>query len=170
MRAGRLQKHLARRPERRQKRRKGERRENTHRGSKGRSALAFCFSKVMLIATHFREELRPDGVRLIHNLDWPVCPDCGEALSGYDRRRRTVRDDKGEVSVYLLRRLYCRQCGCLHLELPDTMHPQKHYTAQLIAQTVAGSIDFCPADNSTIRRWRKNHPPVLPPSPSDTEV
>jgi hypothetical protein len=39
--------------------------------------------------------------------------------------------------------------------MPDKMQPQKHYAADLIAQAVAGTVAYCPADNSTIRRWKK---------------
>lgn len=109
----------------------------------------------MLIVKRYREEVRPDGLRVIYNLDCPVCPDCGGFLTGYDHRRRSVMDGSGNRSVYLLRRLYCRECGKLHLEIPAAMKPQKHYNAQLIEETISGSVDYCPADNSTIRRWKK---------------
>ena len=109
----------------------------------------------MLIVKRYREKLRPDGMREIYNLDRPRCPDCGGELSGYDRRRRVVLDDRGGASVYLLRRLSCRRCGRLHLEIPDIMQPCKHYAAELIAGTLAGTVKHCPADNSTIRRWKK---------------
>lgn len=109
----------------------------------------------MLIITAFREDLRADGVRVIHNLDRPACPECGRKPSGYDRRRRVLLDDRGEPSVYLLRRLWCANCRRLHLEAPDCIQPQKHYTAQLIAGTVSGAVECCPADDSTIRRWKK---------------
>lgn len=109
----------------------------------------------MLIITAYREELRADGVRVIHNLDRPACPECGRRLSGYDRRRRVLLDDRGKPSVYLLRRLWCAKCRRLHLEAPDCIQPQKHYAAQLIAGTVSGAVECCPADDSTIRRWKK---------------
>lgn len=103
----------------------------------------------------YSEDQRPDGLKLIKSREPVLCPDCGGFLTGYDRRRRSVLDSSGSRSVYLLRRLYCRKCGKLHLEIPATMQPQKHYEAQLIEETANGSADYCPADNSTIRRWKK---------------
>lgn len=128
---------------------------------------SFCFSlccgvirhsvlrETVLIISRYSKETRPDGLILIHSNENAICPDCGYPLTGYDRRRRTVLDDAGNISVYLLRRLYCRKCNRLHLEAPDTIIPQKHYEAQLITKTLAGTVDYCPADDSTIRRWRK---------------
>lgn len=66
----------------------------------------------------------------------------------------------------LLRRLRCSHCGRLHLEIPDVMQPQKHYAAEVIRKVEAGELGSCPADDSTIRRWKKeNHPPDLPVHP-----
>lgn len=96
-----------------------------------------------------------DGAKVIHSLEDPTCPVCGEKLVWYDRRR-TLLNDRGESSVYLLRRLRCAQCRRLHLEAPDFIQPQKHYAAQLIADTVSGVVKCCPADDSTIRRWKRN--------------
>lgn len=109
----------------------------------------------MLIVKRYREEERADGTRAIYNLDRPLCPVCGGSLRGYDRRRRVVLDDAGTPVVYLLRRLWCAECRRLHLEAPDTIRPQKHYAAQLIAGTISGAVSSCPADDSTIRRWKK---------------
>ncbi|WP_420544253.1 DUF6431 domain-containing protein [Tepidanaerobacter acetatoxydans] len=35
------------------------------------------------------------------------------------------------------------------------MAPKKHYEARVIQDVLSGKTDSCPADNSTIRRWRK---------------
>lgn len=110
----------------------------------------------MLIVKRYREKERADGTRVIYNLDRPRCPVCGGYLHGYDRRRRVVLDDMGRSVAYLLRRLWCAQCRHLHLEAPDSIQPQKHYAALLIAGTISGAVNSCPADDSTIRRWKKD--------------
>lgn len=98
----------------------------------------------------------------IKSLVAPICPDCGLLLSGYDTRPRHIKDGTGACRWYLLRRLRCAYCDKLHLEAPDFIQPQKHYDGGVIADTIAGVTDSCPADNATIRRWRKNYPPGLP--------
>lgn len=110
----------------------------------------------VLIVGRYTEKEQADGVRVIYNLDRPLCPVCGGSLSGYDRRRRVVLDDTGQPSTYLLRRLWCTRCRRLHLEMPDSIRPHKHYSAQLITETISGAVDSCPADDSTIRRWKKS--------------
>lgn len=110
----------------------------------------------MVIVERYREAMRSDGVRVIYNLDRPLCPACGGSLSGYDHRRRVALDDIGQPSIYLLRRLWCVRCRRLHLEIPDSIQPHKHYSAQLITGTIFGMVDSCPADDSTIRRWKKD--------------
>lgn len=91
-----------------------------------------------------------------------ICPDCGQVLSGYDTRKRHAIDGSGAVRWFLLRRLRCSGCGKIHLELPDFIQPQKHYESQVIRETLTGLSDHCPADDSTIWRWRnQNNPPGL---------
>lgn len=96
----------------------------------------------------------------------PICPACGALLSGYDTRTRHVVDGSGQAFTFQLRRLRCPACRRLHLELPDFMRPHKHYSASVIQAVETGDDISCPADDSTIRRWRKNHPPVLPVHPA----
>ncbi len=47
-----------------------------------------------------------------------------------------MRSYGGETSHIWLRRLCCKRCGRLHLELPDLLVPQKHYTAEVIENVV----------------------------------
>jgi hypothetical protein len=84
-----------------------------------------------------------------------ACPACGAPLSGYDLRRRQAVDLEGATRSYYLRRLRCAGCGKLHTEIPAFMLPYKHYTRAAIAEGMRGGPTCCPADNSTIRRWRK---------------
>jgi hypothetical protein len=90
----------------------------------------------------------------IRNMNAPVCPDCGQLLTGYDSRRRHVVESSGEVRWFRLRRLKCNYCKKLHLELPDFMVPKKHYDARVIEDVLSGQSHSCPADDSTIRRWK----------------
>ena len=83
------------------------------------------------------------------------CPDCRHLLSGYDTRRRIVIGDDGKPATFLLRRLRCSECGKLHLEIPDFISPHKHYSAETIRQALRERGGSCPADDSTIRRWKK---------------
>ena len=83
------------------------------------------------------------------------CPDCRRLLTGYDTRRRTVIGDDGKPVVFLLRRLRCSECEKLHLEIPDFIAPYKHYSAETIRHALLEGGGSCPADDSTIRRWKK---------------
>lgn len=83
------------------------------------------------------------------------CPLCGGKLSGYDTRRRHVVDAAGDTYWLLLRRYRCLECEKLHIAAPSFIMPQKHYETAVIAEVRAGHIELCPADNSTIRRWRR---------------
>ena len=109
----------------------------------------------MIIAVNYTEEYdEKKDVYKIRNKEAPVCPDCGQLLSGYDTRRRHVVESSGAVRWFRLRRLKCTNCERLHLELPDFMIPKKHYDARVIEDVLSGQSDSCPADDSTIRRWR----------------
>ena len=110
----------------------------------------------MIVATRFQvEHDEALGVYKIRNMEAPLCPVCGRLMSGYDTRRRHVIDSSGAVYWFLLRRLNCSHCNKLHLELPAFMQAKKHYDARLIEAVLSGRSDSCPADNSTIRRWKK---------------
>lgn len=83
------------------------------------------------------------------------CPLCGGKLSGYDTRRRHIVDYAGNTYWLLLKRYRCLKCKKLHVAAPSFIMPKKHYEATVIVEAKAGKVDFCPADNSTIRRWRR---------------
>ena len=85
-----------------------------------------------------------------------VCPVCGVALTGYDTRRRFSIDTLGNRRCFAVRRLFCKNCKKYHIELPSFMTPYKHYDSSVIelaSQSTAWG--YCPADDSTIRRWKK---------------
>lgn len=72
-----------------------------------------------------------------------------------DSRKRKVKDAAGKIYNFSLRRLKCPKCGSIHLELPDCIEPNKHYSKLTIEKVVNEEVDYCSADNSTIARWKK---------------
>lgn len=83
------------------------------------------------------------------------CPECGGSMKVRDSKNRKLIMEDESVHVFKLRRLQCKTCGTLHLEIPNCMLPNKHYCAALIRETIEGTRMDCPADNATIYRWRK---------------
>ena len=71
-----------------------------------------------------------------------------------DSKNRKALKDDGTKHIYRLRRLKCSSCNTLHTELPDFMLPFKHYETSVIEKALEGSDGHCPADNSTMNRWR----------------
>jgi hypothetical protein len=55
----------------------------------------------------------------------------------------------------MIRRLKCQCCGRLHNELPDFIQPYKRYTSDVIEAVLDDDTSASPAENSTIKRWRK---------------
>lgn len=82
------------------------------------------------------------------------CPLCSSSLVVRDSKNRKALKDDGTKCVYRLRRLKCSACDTLHTELPDFMLPYKHYEAPIIEEALTRSDGHCPADNSTINKWR----------------
>lgn len=111
----------------------------------------------MIITSKFLVEWDPDlELYRVESLEDPYCPNCGRLLSGYDRRRRHIIDSDTSSKVwYLLRRYRCSWCNVIHLELPSFMEPRKHYEAEEIQRVRSGDSSRCPAEDSTIRRWKK---------------
>lgn len=73
-----------------------------------------------------------------------------------DRRERIGRTYDGEKRIYLVRRMYCRDCHRMHTELPDFLLKYKHYEAQIIED---GIEELIPAWRNypvpeTIHRWQ----------------
>lgn len=70
-----------------------------------------------------------DGrIHVINRGKEPVCPTCGRMLQYRDERPRVYKREVGERSVLYVRRLYCRYCRELHVELPDFLEKNKQYT------------------------------------------
>lgn len=90
------------------------------------------------------------------------CPFCNGKLRVRDSRRRKVIMSDGKERIFLLRRLQCKACGSIHLEMLVLMTPYKHYARQvIICALFGGSLLDCPAEESTIYRWRKKKEEML---------
>jgi hypothetical protein len=91
-----------------------------------------------------------------------LCPVCRHALvlhSGYDRQ---VIEGDGSAEHILIHVAMCGQCRKSQSLLPSFVMPHKHYSGMVIEAVIKG-IDSdgsfrgsaCPADDSTIRRWKE---------------
>lgn len=95
------------------------------------------------------------GLYLIRSLEeLPACPSCGRKLRAFGYRVRHVIADDGRPREYEIQRLRCDACRSVQLWLPDFIRARKYYDDRTIRAAVAGSDD-CPAEDSTIRRWKK---------------
>jgi hypothetical protein len=94
-------------------------------------------------------------VFFIRSKELSSCPICNSSMKVRDSRERHVILQDGTRRTYRLRRLRCIGCRRIHTELPATMLPFKHYEASAIETTIDQSRSDCPADNSTLSRWRK---------------
>ena len=74
-----------------------------------------------------------------------------------DTRIRLLRNEKGTKDTYRLRRLRCNDCSKIHMELPDLMHPYKQYASSVIEAALDETRNDCPADDSTIHRWKAEY-------------
>lgn len=110
----------------------------------------------MIITTRYSVEYDEEKeLYTIRSSDAPICPDCELLMSGYDTRRRHVIDRDGCSRWYSLRRFRCLSCKKLHLQIPDFIQKNKHYEKSVIQEARVGQFSDCPAEDSTIRRWRK---------------
>jgi hypothetical protein len=121
-----------------------------------------CEDAMIVTSRYTLEQIEGSTAFRVRSLGALHCPDCGSFCSRYDTRSRRVIHDDGHVELYLLRRVYCSICNALHLVLPNFIYPHKHYAASVITDALAGHVESCPAEASTVWRWRqKNHPPGL---------
>jgi len=89
-----------------------------------------------------------------------ICPDCGGALKKYDKVKRSVRYQEGQVEHITIQRYKCSNCGHVHRLIPHYVYPNKQYNKQLIdcvsngyvSNDILGLEDY-PCD-MTIKRWK----------------
>jgi len=116
----------------------------------------------MIIVSQYERKYNPEQnidnqskIFFIESKESSLCPICSGSLSGYDSRLRHVIQADGSRESYRLKRLRCQGCGKLHIELPDCMQPYKHHSASVIEAELDETGTHCPADESTIRLWRR---------------
>lgn len=110
----------------------------------------------MIISKKYTKRYTYKHEFIIDSRDKKVCPLCCGSLFVRDSRRRKVKEVDGKVAVYRLRRFKCKQCGKLHTEIPDCIVPYKRYSAKVIeTELTDANKQSCPAEKSTIRRWKK---------------
>lgn len=87
-----------------------------------------------------------------------ICSGCHCPMKCRDRRERIGKTFNGGRSVYLIRRMYCRDCHIMHNELPDFLIKFKHFEVQIIEDTIDGNISeadgYEAPSEMTMHRWR----------------
>ena len=86
-----------------------------------------------------------------------ICPKCNNILKVHDNKKRKIISIDGKVYVFKLRRLKCKNCKTLHIELPDIIIPYKKYSKDAIESALFNKKTSCYAENSTIYRWKKEY-------------
>ena len=107
----------------------------------------------MIIINHFRKNSREDGLIYIISEEVHSCPKCGGQLNNKDYRERQGWTKYGDKHHYLLRRLQCKECGAIHIELPYFLLPYKRYNAEAIESVLNGKDSDCVASIRTKKRW-----------------
>lgn len=92
-------------------------------------------------------------IRVYQQLNCPMC--FSDQLKVIGRHRRYARLGTGERIRYSLKRYQCSGCGKTHVELPDSIIPFKHYTADAIYMSLTNP-ELYPCERSTYERWRQN--------------
>ncbi|MDD4083698.1 MAG: DUF6431 domain-containing protein [Sphaerochaetaceae bacterium] len=84
-----------------------------------------------------------------------ICPVCGSIMTLNTHNKRKVRY-KSHTQIWRVPVFKCEKCKKYHTVLPDTLIPYKQYAASVISEAISGN-DFsdCPAEDSTIRSWKK---------------
>lgn len=83
------------------------------------------------------------------------CPICGSIMTLNTHNIRKVRY-KDHKEIWRVPVYKCNKCKKYHTVLPDTLVPYKQYEATIISEAISGTkISDCPAEDSTIRSWKK---------------
>ena len=117
----------------------------------------------MLVISRFEVIFnRETNILCIESKQISVCPFCAGDLVVRDSKKRGVINSEGEKQVFSLRRLKCKDCNTLHIELPGFIQPFKHYASDVIESVLDERTDDCPAEESTMKRWQKWFASILP--------
>lgn len=93
--------------------------------------------------------------------DSALCPVCASCLKYRDSRDRIVKKHGGKTIRISIRRLKCDICRRFHNELPNILVPHKHYSSEVIEDTIDEAST--PEDSATedypcektIQRWKR---------------
>ena len=90
------------------------------------------------------------------------CPKCGGVTKYYDNVSRIVRQKGGVKQRVKVKRFRCVECKHIRRELPDYIHPFKHYEVEIIKGVLEGFItpdtigfEDYPCE-MTMVRWTRN--------------
>lgn len=108
----------------------------------------------MIVVDHYIRYILRGCIR-IQSTEVCTCPACQGSLRVRDSKLRRVINQAGEIEVYRLRRYKCQSCGQLHVEMPRCVVPYKHYAADVIGAELFHVREDCPAEDSTMLRWRQ---------------
>lgn len=110
----------------------------------------------MIVVTNYREYYNEKNGYYFLRVYQPIkCPACsGMCLRISGRYRRYAILSTGERVIYNLRRFYCNSCDKTHVELPDSIIPLLHYTAEAV-QLSLNYPNMYPCEKSTYKRWMK---------------
>lgn len=109
----------------------------------------------MLIIEKYYLYNRANNVINVLSEEEPVCPSCGAKMCFVSTYKRRLRDEEYKDCVFIIRRLYCKECGVTHSELPSLFLPYKQYARDTIRDAVSGDSKSFSGENSTVQRWRK---------------
>lgn len=112
---------------------------------------------MVIVANYLREfkVIRGSKFCVIRGIETIPCPICGGRLYHYDSRSRSVRVDEEKQYQFLLRRLRCKNCHKLHLELPSFLLPGQRCFKVVIEQALNSRPVPVVKDPRTPARWRK---------------
>jgi hypothetical protein len=110
----------------------------------------------MIIITNYTLKVNSkNGKTYVKCIEISFCSICGNELTFKDHRSRIVIYSDGTHLIIMIRRLKCETCSRLHNELPDFIQPYKRYASDVIEAVLDDDTSASPAENSTIKRWRK---------------
>ncbi|MFZ3373134.1 MAG: DUF6431 domain-containing protein [Desulfitobacteriaceae bacterium] len=110
----------------------------------------------MVVTKHFTSFCGTNAdVIFIKSVEKLTCPVCGGELICISSCNRKGMRDNDQINVYRLRKLRCKQCQKIHLELPYFLIPRKRYEADIYQLILEGKDDGISCDDYTKRDTRK---------------
>jgi ssDNA-binding Zn-finger/Zn-ribbon topoisomerase 1 len=91
-----------------------------------------------LIITANYEQWHDDKGRLhIRSNEVTKCSDCGGELKVRDsKERKVIFPGSSEKTKLVIRRMLCKSCETLHIELPDMVLPYKRHACETVEAVI----------------------------------